>query len=339
MIKKTLILGAVIALIISFSACAVPFSKVEKASETETGQSYESEESLITSRTETQTQTQPGEETGTVPDSTAVMPDMTSVTEKTTFGGYPSGLIEPVSTEVQTIVITKPVKSTTRAATKAPTTTRRPTTTARPATTAKYEGETRVQSVNVNENLKYGVRKTGTRNDIYAVNADGTVTKIAVGSEDVTYNRVGYSAGYGDLLPAAKDNAAAYGDLIKEVLRLTNKMRTDKGLAPLTLNDRLVEQASVRAEEIAWSGLHSHRRPGNKYYTSIFRENGFNSGTAGENIGWGYDKPIDVCNAWRNSETHYENIINGDFKSIGIGIAPDCDPERKLCWVQHFYSE
>ena len=334
MTKKAILLTAIIAAVISFAACTAPLSKLEKETDTLTEQPYGTEESETVSETETETESQTGEETATVFDGSDTMPDLTEQTSRKNESGNPYNVVEPVSTESRTI-ITEPAPTT-----KAPvtTTTRRDTTTAKPATT-KYEGETKVQTVNINETLKYGVKKTGTRNDIYAVNADGSVTKIATGKEEVTYNRMAYSASYSDLLPAAKDNAAAYGDFIKEVLRLTNKMRADKGLAPLTLNDRLVEQASVRAEEIAWSGVHSHRRPGNKFYTTIFRENGFTSGTAGENIGWGYDKPLDVCTAWRNSETHYENIINGKFKSIGIGIAPDCDPERKLCWVQHFYSE
>ncbi len=253
---------------------------------------------------------------------------------------------EATATTAPTTAATKPSTTGTTAAkptstTAKPATTAKPvTTTAKPTTTAiNYEGETKIQSETYRENLKYGVYRSVNAKVIYAVNDDGSLKKLGNQSESSTYVRFNYSASYSDLLPAAKQNAAAYEGYINEVLRLTNEMRAKEGLAPLKLNSKLTEQANVRAEEIAWSGQHSHTRPGYKYFTTIFRENGLDSGTAGENIGWGYSTPDQVCKAWKNSETHYENIMNGKYKSIGIGVAPDCDPDKKLCWVQHFYSE
>ena len=31
--------------------------------------------------------------------------------------------------------------------------------------------------------------------------------------------------------------------------------------------------------------------------------------------------------------------MNPDFRCIGIGVAADADPDAKLVWVQHFYTE
>ncbi|MBR0113040.1 MAG: CAP domain-containing protein [Clostridia bacterium] len=323
MSNKIIIIPVLIALILCAAACSLSFGSIEKA---DTG---------TTAQTDT-------EETAEISETEEITSESEEVTSETET--EPSLTQSPFTTSAPLVTTaTLPVKTTSAKPSTTVTATTRVTTTAKPTTTKpttiKYEGETKVQSKSVNESLKYGVSRTGTRDELYAVNADGSVTLIGYQNEDITYNRLRYSASYSDLLPAAQDNRNTYSDYINEVLRLTNKMRAEKGLSPLTLSSRLTEQACVRAEEVAWSGKHSHMRPGNKYYTTIFRENGFTSGTAGENIGWGYATPSAVCNAWRNSETHYENIINPAFKSIGIGVAADCDPGRNLCWVQHFYSE
>ena len=186
--------------------------------------------------------------------------------------------------------------------------------------------------------LKYGVVLNRTIKVYYEMDMNG---KITVTGEEVikeNYDRSAYSAGYSDLLPAARVNANTYKDYISEVLRITNAMRAEGGIAPLTLDNKLTEQANVRAEEVAWSGLHSHTRPNMKSYSSLFIENGYTTGTAGENIGWYQTDPAEVCRMWKESPTHYKNIMNPAYTKIGIGVAPEADPSKGLCWVQHFYG-
>ncbi len=163
-----------------------------------------------------------------------------------------------------------------------------------------------------------------------------TVTRGSDGSFSI--DRSGYVASYNELLPAAKENMQTYADYINEVLSLVNQMRAEKGIDPLQLSETLCVQACVRAEEVAWSGKHSHERPNHKSYTSLFIENGITTGIAGENLGWYYKTPAEICAAWKDSPEHYENIINPDFKYIGIGISPDPVPGKDLTWVQHFWG-
>jgi len=213
-------------------------------------------------------------------------------------------------------------------------------TTSRVATSINYTGATTTETKTYVSDLKYGVDKRRTVKITYGYDSNGK--KIVVSEEEtkVVYDRSTYSASYSDLLPAAKQNRQTYASYINEVLRLTNEMRAEGGLAPLTLNEGLTEQANVRAEEVAWAGAtaHGHIRPNTRSYTSIFKENGFTSGLVGENVGWYYTTPSAVCAAWKASTTHYENIMNPDFKSIGIGVAAEADPTLGLVWVQHFYS-
>lgn len=57
--------------------------------------------------------------------------------------------------------------------------------------------------------------------------------------------------------PAQTDVAAAKQDIIDR----TNALRKENGVAALRVNDKLMQAAQVRADEMAASGVYSHTRP------------------------------------------------------------------------------
>ena len=254
----------------------------------------------------------------------------------------PSTTKAPTTTAAPTTVptTTKAVVTTTKIVT---TTAKAVTTAVKETVTKKTESfdkslATRTVEKTYFADLKYGVDRRRRVRIYYAQDANGREYKLGEEEISVFYDRSTYSASYNDLLPAARENRSTYKDYISEVLRLTNEMRAEGGIAPLTLDDKLTEQANVRAEEIAWSGLHSHTRPNTRSYSSLFIDNGYKTGTSGENIGWYQKTPAEVCRQWKESPTHYENIMNPVFTRIGIGVAAEADPSKGLCWVQHFYG-
>lgn len=188
------------------------------------------------------------------------------------------------------------------------------------------------------EDLKYGVFRRRSITNYIETLTDGT--ELIVKQEiSEYYNRLYYRANLDDLLPAAKENMELYSESIGAVLTIINGYRAENGIKPLVFSKKLTEIACARAEEIAWSGEHSHRRPNGRTCFTILKDAGIDSGYAGENIGWGYDTAQDVCYAWKNSETHLKNILDPDFHEIGIGVAADPDPNGKLCWTQIFLGE
>lgn len=198
--------------------------------------------------------------------------------------------------------------------------------------------EKRTEDETVITELRYGVIRRQVITTYYEEREDGTEVVV---KEEITadvLDRTLYSADYDDLLPAAKENRETYRSEINEVLRIINGYRAEGGLEPLKLNEDLTVIACVRAEEIAWSGDHDHTRPNLLSCFSLMRDNGFSSGLAGENIGWGFATADSVCEAWKASETHYENIMNPEFTEIGIGVAADPKEGANLCWSQYFYE-
>ena len=236
---------------------------------------------------------------------------------------------------------------TTKPTTAKPTTTKKVTTTVKKvvttivSTTASTTAAPKFRTeddTDIIETLKYGVICTRATTTTYAVYEDGHEEVYDVETTEL-FNRIGYHASYEDLLPAAEENGKKYKSEIKKVLEIINSYRKEGGLEPLILDDKLITVACARAEEIAWSGRFSHYRPNGKFVSSILKDAGITKGSAGENIGRGYETAEEVCEAWKNSETHYENIMNPAFTKIGIGVAADPDSDGKLCWSQLFIDK
>jgi uncharacterized protein YkwD len=68
----------------------------------------------------------------------------------------------------------------------------------------------------------------------------------------------------------------------------------------------------------------SHTTPDGKNIFIILNENGFAWQFAGENIFqcWPAASGTDsaILNAWMSSSTHRDNLLNGNFRQVGIGI-------------------
>ena len=60
------------------------------------------------------------------------------------------------------------------------------------------------------------------------------------------------------------------------------------------------------------------------------------SSYAGENIAGVMIKPESVMTLWMNSEGHKANILNPDFKYLGVGYLYDESSEYQYYWVQIF---
>ena len=75
--------------------------------------------------------------------------------------------------------------------------------------------------------------------------------------------------------PAQTDVAAAKQDIVDR----TNALRKENGVAALRVNDKLMQAAQVRADEMAASGVYSHTRPDGRKSNTVT-----DSKYTGENI-------------------------------------------------------
>ncbi len=117
-------------------------------------------------------------------------------------------------------------------------------------------------------------------------------------------------------------------EFAEQVIRLINEERVKAGLNPLEKNDKLMDAATVRVEEI--SEVFGHTRPDGSSCKTAVADAGFEGTRTGENIAGGQDTPEKVVKAWMDSEGHKNNILNPNFKYTGVGY---------LHKSQGFYTE
>ena len=117
-----------------------------------------------------------------------------------------------------------------------------------------------------------------------------------------------------------------------QVAELVNAERAKAGLPALQLQTDLTRAANVRAREIKQK--FSHTRPDGSNFSSVLAEQGISYRMSGENIAYGQSSPQAVMEGWMNSSGHRANILNSNFKNIGVGLYQD---ERGVNhWVQLF---
>ncbi|MBR6713377.1 MAG: hypothetical protein IKI76_10355 [Selenomonadaceae bacterium] len=116
-----------------------------------------------------------------------------------------------------------------------------------------------------------------------------------------------------------------------EVLNLVNAERAKVGAAPLRLADDLQEESAIRAREIV--EVFSHTRPDGSDCFTVMRNRGR---TCGENIAAGHASAQETVEQWMNSEGHRENILNPNFRELGVGYAYEDYSTYHHYWVQLF---
>ena len=112
----------------------------------------------------------------------------------------------------------------------------------------------------------------------------------------------------------------------QEVIRLTNEERAKAGLPALKVNDKLMQAAAIRAEEL--TEKFSHTRPNGTDTSTVCNETGIELTARvifAENIVkstvWSSDVAVNNMQAWMNSEGHRNQILRTDLSEIGVAYA------------------
>ena len=127
----------------------------------------------------------------------------------------------------------------------------------------------------------------------------------------------------------------------KEMLVLVNKLRKEKGIAPLAGYSVLDKAADVRAKEI--KVLFDHNRPDGTKYDTVYQEFNLKPSYYGENITYGMNKTStveDAFNNWKNSEPHLKNMLSANYKYMAIGYYgyTDASGNKYYYWEMLFFT-
>lgn len=101
----------------------------------------------------------------------------------------------------------------------------------------------------------------------------------------------------------------------------TNEERESNTLQPLRRNDTLDRAATLKAQHMAANEYFAHYSPDGVTPWHWFDEAGYSFVHAGENLAIYFTDSSEVVDAWMDSPTHRANILNNNYREIGVGIA------------------
>ena len=134
--------------------------------------------------------------------------------------------------------------------------------------------------------------------------------------------------------PEVTAPAADVDAMKQDIVDRTNALRRAKGVAALRVNDKLMQAAQVRAEEMAASGVYSHTRPDGRKNTTVT-----DCPYVGENIhciaDWATQgKTVSEVAmwSWNLSDGHQKNLLNQNYAEIGVGLARGVNDNGDECW-------
>jgi uncharacterized protein YkwD len=135
-------------------------------------------------------------------------------------------------------------------------------------------------------------------------------------------------------------DAANNSAFVQRVVELTNLQRSQAGLAPLTLNEKLSKAAYVHSRDMALKDYFSHTGSDGSNASDRVRRAGYRYLNAGENIAAGYATPEEAVQGWMNSPGHRANILFPNVTEIGVGFYALSNDSGKApfqyYWTQDF---
>ncbi|MFD2422750.1 CAP domain-containing protein [Amycolatopsis pigmentata] len=116
------------------------------------------------------------------------------------------------------------------------------------------------------------------------------------------------------------------------VLRLVNAARARAGLRALRADERLRAAAREHSRDMARRDFCAHENPDGLSPADRMRAK-FYPDPGAENVARGQKSPQSVMDAWMNSPGHRANLLNADFRAIGVGVFFG---RGGPCWTQNF---
>lgn len=106
-----------------------------------------------------------------------------------------------------------------------------------------------------------------------------------------------------------------------QIITLTNQKRAENGLGALTFNAALAQAASAKSAYMFKEDFWAHNSPTGVTPWSFITAAGYKYIYAGENLARDFNDAASVVDAWMNSPSHRANILDRNFKEIGVSVA------------------
>ena len=106
-----------------------------------------------------------------------------------------------------------------------------------------------------------------------------------------------------------------------QIIELTNVKRAEQGLSPLRQNSLLAAAAEAKSADMHTNNYWAHYSQQGKTPWNFISSAGYKYIYAGENLARDFNDPQAVVNAWMASPTHRSNVLDKNFKEIGVSVS------------------
>jgi len=114
---------------------------------------------------------------------------------------------------------------------------------------------------------------------------------------------------------------------------MINSYRQQRGLRPLTLNNRLTQAARHHSSDLARGGRISHKgSDGSNPWTRI-KATGYRAKLTAENVGAGQRSFTEVMQGWKKSPGHNKNLLLPDAVHMGIALEKNPNSRYQTFWT------
>lgn len=161
----------------------------------------------------------------------------------------------------------------------------------------------------------------------YDVHQENAVTAIQIIDENLETGKDG-------IYPPGSESLRE--GLEYQLFDLTNASRAKHGLAPLEWHAEVGETARRHSADMAENEYFNHTNLDGQSPFDRMTEDGISYTTAGENLAAAQFSSIYAHHGLMNSEGHRQNILNDNFRELGVGVA--FDDEDRPFYTEKFLS-
>jgi len=125
----------------------------------------------------------------------------------------------------------------------------------------------------------------------------------------------------------------------QQIIKYTNDIRKESNLNELKVSQRLNQAAYLKAQDMLINQYFAHISPANIGLSNWLAMSKYPYAVAGENLAMGFTSAADVMLGWRQSPTHFANLVDSDFQEIGVASIAGNYQDTDTTFVAQFFAK
>jgi hypothetical protein len=106
----------------------------------------------------------------------------------------------------------------------------------------------------------------------------------------------------------------------RNIISQTNDKRAENSFGPLTESESLDKAAELKLSDMFAGNYWEHVSPSGVQAWDFMKQAGYTYKYAGENLAKGYYDSGTVVDAWMDSKTHKDNLLNANYTETGVAV-------------------